>query len=105
LWIREPALRAQYMRRVADGEDVIIACLSRHRGTKPERDELAQLIGMTAISAYRTSLVTHPDGGQQKFTKHLRGVLARLDRAFADGDPAGVSQGRGRLSSTSRIAP
>jgi AcrR family transcriptional regulator len=96
LWLREPSLRAHYMRRVADGEDVIIDCLTRHRGTKPEQDELAQLIATAAISAYRTSLVTHPPGNHQKFTRHLRGLLTRLDRAFAPDDTGDAFPGRTR---------
>ena len=109
LWLRHPALRAHYMQRVAVTEDVIIDCLTRHRGTAPEHDGLAQLIATTAIGAYRTSLATHPPGSQENFTKLLRGLLASLDPAFppaasADGSATRVPREK-RAGAVMRTAP
>jgi AcrR family transcriptional regulator len=83
LWLREPALHARYMQQVAVAEEVIVDCLTRHRGTKPGRDDLAHLIATAAIGAYRTSLATHPATSSEKLTKHLGELLTMLDRAFA----------------------
>jgi AcrR family transcriptional regulator len=79
LWLREPALHARYMQHVAAAERTIVDCLTRHRGTKPGRDDLAQVIAIAAVGAYRTTVATHPAGSNRKLTKHLRALLAMLD--------------------------
>jgi AcrR family transcriptional regulator len=86
LWLREPALRDRYMQHVAAAERVIAECLSTHRGTKPERDDLAQLIAISAVGAYRATFITHsPSARSGKLTRHLRELLATLGRGLEDG--------------------
>jgi AcrR family transcriptional regulator len=84
LWLKEPALQARYMQHVAAAESTIVDSLTRHRGTKPGSDDLAQIMAITAIGAYRTSVMTHPAGTNRKLTKHLRELLGLLDAGLGD---------------------
>jgi AcrR family transcriptional regulator len=79
LWLSEPALNARYMQYVAGAERTIVDCLTRHRSTKPSRDDLAYVIAIAAVGAYRTTVATHPAGSNKRLTKHLRELLAMLD--------------------------
>jgi len=81
LWQREPALQARYMLHVAGAERAIAETLCEFRGTRPEKDDLAQAMAITAIGAYRATIVTHnpeEDSGH-KLAKHLRDLLDTLD--------------------------
>jgi AcrR family transcriptional regulator len=83
VWLREPALLARYMQYVAAAEEVIVACLTRHRGTTPGGDDVAQVIATAAVGAYRTTIATHPAGtSEKKLTRHMRELLAMLDRGL-----------------------
>jgi AcrR family transcriptional regulator len=89
LWLREPALRARYMQYIADAERAILDTVTAYRGTRPESDDLAQLMAIAAVGAYRTSVITHPAGGNRKLTRHLRELLGVFDTGFgANGYPA-----------------
>ena len=91
LWLSEPALRARYMEHVAAAERTIVGCLTRHNGTTPGHDDLAEIIAVAAVGAYRTSIATHPAGSDQKLKKHLRSLLAVLSEGLADDKPARIS--------------
>ncbi len=85
LWLREPALRDRYMQHVAAAERGIVECLCSHRGTTPERDDVAQVLAISAIGAYRATSATHsPSAGSGKLTKHLRELLATLDHGLGE---------------------
>jgi AcrR family transcriptional regulator len=80
VWQREPALHARYMLHVDSAEKTIAETLCRYRGTRPEEDDLAQAMAITAIGAYRATVATHsPEAGRGKLAKHLRDLLATLD--------------------------
>lgn len=81
LWLREPALHAKYVQHIAAAEQTIVDCLTRHRDTTPARDDLAQVIAIAAVGAYRTSVTTHPAGSNRRLTRHLAELLA----LFGDG--------------------
>lgn len=85
LWLKEPALRARYMQYVNHAEQVIADRLHRHRGTKPEHDDLPQLIAVAATGAYRVALFTHTGAKSgRRLTKHLHEALDILAGALAD---------------------
>lgn len=85
LWLNEPALRVRYLQYVTQAEHLIADCLCRHRGTTPEEDDLAQIIAVAAIGAYRVTILTHsPARGRDKLPKHLRAALATLGEGLAD---------------------
>jgi AcrR family transcriptional regulator len=84
LWLSEPALLARYMQHVAAAERTIVGCLTRHRGTRPGHDDQAEIIAISAVGAYRTSIATHPAGSNEKLERHLRALLAILDRGLTD---------------------
>jgi AcrR family transcriptional regulator len=85
LWLGEPALRTRYTQYVQKGERVITECLSRHRGTTPEEDDLAQLIGVAATGATRVTLLTHRRGQQpRRLAQHLREALGALGYGLAE---------------------
>jgi AcrR family transcriptional regulator len=85
IWLGEPALRARYMELVAETEHVIQDVLCRHRGTDPQRDELALLIAVAATGATRATILTHsPDRKRQRLAKHLRSALAMLGNGLGD---------------------
>ena len=98
LWLKEPALQARYMQHVAAAENTIVDSLTRHRGTKPGADDLAQIMAIAAIGAYRTSVMTHPAGTNRKLTKHLRELLGLLDAGLGDREsPPIADQAAGEL--------
>lgn len=83
LWLREPALRARYMQHLGMAESTIVETLSRHRHAGPERDDLAHLMAIGAIGAYRTTVTTHgAAGSSRRLTAHLESLLADLGRGF-----------------------
>lgn len=90
LWLQEPALQARYMQHVSAAEATIVDSLARHRGTEPGRDDLAQIMAIAAVGAYRTSVMTHPTGTNQKLTKHLRELLGMLAEGFRHDEPPQV---------------
>lgn len=82
LWLREPALHARYIEHVTSAERAIVDVMCRHRGTRPDRDQLAQVMAIAAIGAYRTTVTTHVPARAKERTKQLsselREVLATL---------------------------
>jgi AcrR family transcriptional regulator len=83
LWLREPALRARYMQHLAAAERVIVETVARHRGTDPEKDDLAHQLAIAAIGAYRTVITTHgADGNPRELAKELRTLLKRYGRGL-----------------------
>jgi len=85
MWQREPALNARYMQYIQTGERTVLECLCRHRGTRVGADDLAQTIAISAIGAYRATIVTHSlRAGNHKLTKHLRELLKILEEGLGD---------------------
>ena len=83
LWLREPALRARYMQHLAAAEGVIVASISRHRGTDPDRDDLAHQMAIAAIGAYRTVLTTHSGTSTPpELAQHLGDLLGTFGRGL-----------------------
>ncbi len=82
LWSREPALRARYLLHVADTEEAMLDCLCRARGTTRESDELAQLMALAAVGAYRATVTTHRSSDRD-LDEHLRESLATLGAGIA----------------------
>jgi hypothetical protein len=73
------------MHYINEAEHVVADCLHRHRGTKPQTDDLPQLIAVAATGAYRVTIMTHsPARRGQKLTTHLREALATLGAGLAD---------------------
>jgi AcrR family transcriptional regulator len=102
LWLLEPTLLARYIQYVTRAEQAVADCLHRHRGTTPEKDELAQLIAVAATGAYRVTIMTHmPARSDMKLAKHLRVALATLGEGLADADSAKVRQLRSRTAKDS----
>jgi len=89
LWLHEPALRGRYVQFVVDAENVVSDALRRYRGTTSKRDDLAMLMAVAAISAYRVTVVTHhPNHEGLKLAKHLRQLLAVAGGGLSDERPA-----------------
>lgn len=92
LWSNEPALRARYQQYIGLAEQTVLTSLCRHRGTLPEHDDLAQLITVAAVGAYRASLSTHRGAGDdrtdRRLSEHLRESLARLGAGLDPGSGA-----------------
>lgn len=83
LWMREPALHSRYLQRVVQAEQIVLAALCRHRGTDPETDDLAQLMALSAIGAYRATLLTHPRTRvRDTLAVHLRHMLRTLGQGL-----------------------
>jgi AcrR family transcriptional regulator len=87
LWSHEPALRARYLQYIAQAEQAVLGSLCRHRGSRPEHDDLAQLIAVASVGAYRITVATHGSATHgsathgrtdRKLTEHLRDSLAVL---------------------------
>ncbi|WP_293045065.1 TetR family transcriptional regulator [Mycobacterium sp.] len=78
LWLHEPALRARYLQYVAQTEAVVVDSLCRHRGTSAEKDDVANLMAVAAVGAYRVIVSTHRGRAQHKLGDHLRDALATL---------------------------
>jgi len=85
LWLREPLLKARYLQYVDQAEQEVLAVLSRSRKTNPRADDLAQLMSVAAIGAYRITMTTHRAArGKGKLAVHLRQCLDTLAQGFAD---------------------
>jgi AcrR family transcriptional regulator len=82
IWLAEPALHSRYMQHVASAERIIVERLTRHQGTTPGDDELAQIIAVLAVGAYRACVATHPAGSSDTLTRHLQTLLTKLARGF-----------------------
>jgi AcrR family transcriptional regulator len=82
LWSHEPALSARYLQHVAQAEAVVVDALCRHRGTSPEEDDMAQLMALAAVGAYRVTVTTHRVRANRKLADHLREALAALAAGF-----------------------
>lgn len=78
LWSHEPALQARYLQYIAQAEAVAVEALCRHRGTSPADDDLAQLMAVAAVGAYRITVATHRVRASRKLGDHLRDSLAML---------------------------
>lgn len=84
LWLREPALHARYLQRVVQAEQTVLGALCRHRRTRPENDDLAQLIALSSIGAYRATLLTHHGSrAGAELAAHLRRALHTLGQGLA----------------------
>jgi AcrR family transcriptional regulator len=78
LWMQEPALRARYLQYVAQTEAVVVDALCRHRGTSADEDDVAKLMAVAAVGAYRVTVSTHRARAQRKLGDHLREALTTL---------------------------
>jgi AcrR family transcriptional regulator len=78
LWLHEPALRARYLQYVAQTEAVVVDSLCRHRGTSADQDDVAKLMAVAAVGAYRVIVSTHRRRAQRKLGDHLREALTTL---------------------------
>lgn len=78
LWLHEPALRARYLQYVAQAEAVVVDSLCRHRGTSADDDDVAKLMAVSAVGAYRVIVSTHRGRAQRKLGEHLREALTTL---------------------------
>ena len=59
LWLHEPPLTARYLQYVAQTEAVVVDALCRHRGTTADDDDVAKLMAVAAVGAYRVTVSTH----------------------------------------------
>lgn len=76
LWLSEPALRTRYMQHLRAAEQEIVETLARSRGTNPDDDDLAHLMAIAAIGAYRTTMTTHGTARvDEKLAAHLDSLL------------------------------
>ncbi len=83
LWLREPLLKARYLQYVDQAEQMVLDVLCRHRRTKARADDLAQLMSVSAIGAYRITMATHrATRGSGKLAVHLRQCLDTLAQGF-----------------------
>lgn len=78
LWLHEPALRARYLQYVAQTEAVVVDSLCRHRGTSADQDDVAKLMAVAAVGAYRVIVSTHRGRAQRKLSEHLREALTTV---------------------------
>jgi TetR/AcrR family transcriptional regulator, regulator of mycofactocin system len=78
LWLHEPALTARYLQYVAQAETVVVESLCRYRGTSTDQDDVAKLMAVAAVGAYRVTVSTHRSRAQRKLGDHLREALATL---------------------------
>jgi TetR/AcrR family transcriptional regulator, regulator of mycofactocin system len=78
LWLHEPALTARYLEYVAQAEAVVVESLCRHRGTSADEDDVAKLMAVAAVGAYRVIVSTHRGRAQRKLGDHLREALSTL---------------------------
>jgi AcrR family transcriptional regulator len=89
LWSHEPALRARYLQYIALAEETVLSSLCRHRGSRPEHDDLAQLIAVASVGAYRITVATHSSAANgesdRRLAEHLSASLAVLATGL---DPA-----------------
>lgn len=83
LWLREPLLKARYLQYVDQTEQMVLDILCRHRRTKPKADDVAQLMAVAAVGAYRVTMATHRVArGNGKLAVHLRQSLNTLAQGF-----------------------
>jgi AcrR family transcriptional regulator len=89
LWSHEPALRARYLQYIALAEETVLTSLCRHRGSLPEHDDLAQLIAVASVGAYRITVATHRGATHphtdRRLAEHLRDSLAALGAGLDPG--------------------
>jgi AcrR family transcriptional regulator len=79
LWLREPLLKARYLQYVDQAEHIVLGALCQHRRTKPSADDLAQLMAVASVGAYRITMTTHrATRGRGKFALHLRQSMDTL---------------------------
>jgi AcrR family transcriptional regulator len=78
LWLHEPALLARYLQYVAQAEQVVLDCLCRHRGTNAYEDDLANLMALASVGAYRICVTTQGSQADRTFAEHLRHSLSLL---------------------------
>jgi len=78
LWLHEPALKARYLQYVAQAEAVAVDALCRHRGTSADEDDVARLMAVASVGAYRVTISTHRARAQRKLGDHLREALTTL---------------------------
>jgi len=78
LWLHEPALTARYLQYVAQTEAVVVDALCRHRSTSADEDDVAKLMAVAAVGAYRVTVSTHRARAQRKLGDHLREALTTL---------------------------
>jgi AcrR family transcriptional regulator len=83
LWLHEPALLDRYMQYVAQAEEVALHCLCRHRGTHPSEDDLANLMALASVGAYRVAVTTHGSQADRTFVEHLSDALCVLAAGLA----------------------
>ena len=84
LWLREPLLKARYLQYVDQAEQIVLEVLCRHRNSKPNADDRAQLMAVSAIGAYRITMATHRAArGKGKLAVHLRHSLDAMARGLA----------------------
>ena len=83
LWLREPLLKARYLQWVDQAEQRILEALCAHRRSKPNADDLAQLMAVAAVGAYRIVMTTHrATRGRGKLAVHLRQCLDTFAQGF-----------------------
>lgn len=83
LWLREPLLKARYLQYVDQAEHIVLEVLCRHRRTKTSADDLAQLMAVASVGAYRITMTTHrATRGRGKFAVHLRQSMDTLAAGF-----------------------
>jgi AcrR family transcriptional regulator len=83
LWLREPLLKARYLQYVDQAEQTVLATLCGHRRTDPKADDLAQLMAVASVGAYRITMATHRAArGRGKLTVHLRQCMDTLAAGF-----------------------
>jgi AcrR family transcriptional regulator len=79
LWLREPLLKARYLQYVDQAEQMVLDVLCRYRGTKAKADDVAQLMAVASIGAYRITMATHrATRGKGKLAVHLRQCMDTL---------------------------
>jgi hypothetical protein len=71
-------LTARYLQYVAQTETVVVESLCRHKGTSADEDDVAKLMAVAAVGAYRDTVSTHRSRAQRKLGDHLREALTNL---------------------------
>lgn len=83
LWLREPLLKARYLQYVDQAETTVLEVLCAHRRTEARADDLAQLMSVSSIGAYRIVMATHRAArGKGKLAAHLRQAMDVLADGF-----------------------
>lgn len=85
LWLREPLLKARYLHYIDQAEARVLQVLCAHRRSKPTADDLAQLMAVAAVGAYRITMATHRAArGRGKLAVHLRQCMDLLAQGFGE---------------------